>query len=219
MATWSVKPAWKKSIIERQEMIKDNNVLIVETGWRWGEFHVETDDDNPPNLRPGVDMFDCEYESEMIETFDGCWDDRDMDDCDEETQEWLEEFLEENSYYELEDHGWQFGDCEMIINCDMIIERLDDEGNPTGEIYNTEDMSDEEESDEIPKSTDPKPTKIIPGAPWPFESASKPVKYAEFKCTSCDFTTEDINDLVENLNDDDKGAYLCPVCNSKVDLG
>lgn len=164
MATWSVKPAWKKSIIERQEMIKDDNVLIVSTGWRWGEFHVTTEDDSPPNLKPGVDMFSCDYESEMIETNDGCWEEHDMDDCDEETQEWLEEFFEENSYYDLEEHGWIFSDCEMIIDCDMIIERLDDDGNPTGEIYNTEDMSDED--------TEPtEPTKIEPGAPWPFDNA------------------------------------------------
>jgi hypothetical protein len=164
MATWSVKPAWKKSIIERQEMTKDGNVLIIETGWRWGEFHVETEDDNPPKLEPGVDMFNCDYESEMIETNDGCWEERFMDDCDEETQEWLEEFFEENSYYDLEEHGWMFGDCEMIIDCDMIIERLDDEGNPTGEIYNTEDNEDEEPKEEV---------KLEPGAPWPFANAKK----------------------------------------------
>lgn len=164
MATWSVKPAWKKSIIERQEMIKDDNVLIVSTGWRWGEFHVTTEDDSPPNLKPGVDMFSCDYESEMIETSDGCWEEHDMDDCDEETQEWLEEFFEENSYYDLEEHGWIFSDCEMFIDCDMIIERLDGDGNPTGEIYNTEDMLEE-------KTVADEPIKIEPGAPWPFDNA------------------------------------------------
>lgn len=126
MTTWSVKPEWKKSIIERQEWIKDGNTLIVETGWRWGEFHVYTDDDNPPNLEPGVDMFCCGYECEMIETSDGCWEEHDMDDCDEETQQWLEEFLEENSVFDLEEHGWFCGDCEMIIDCDLSIEKVDE---------------------------------------------------------------------------------------------
>lgn len=143
MATWSVKPAWKKSVIERQEMIKGDNTIIIETGWRWGEFHVETDDDSPPKLHPGVDMYACDYEAEMIETNDGCWEERDTSECDEETQTWLEEFLEENSYYELEEHGWVFGDCEMIIDSDMIIEKLDEDLNPTGEIYKTEEMENE----------------------------------------------------------------------------
>jgi hypothetical protein len=125
MAEWSVKPIWKKSIIERQEWLKGDNRFIVETGWRWGEFTVYTDDDNPPELEPGVDMFDCGYESEMIETSDGCWEEHDMDECDDETREWLEEFLEENSVFDLEEEGWVPGDTEMIIDCDMLIERAD----------------------------------------------------------------------------------------------
>jgi hypothetical protein len=126
MAEWSVKPIWKKSIIERQEWLKGDNRLIVETGWRWGEFTVYTDDDNPPELEPGVDMFNCGYESEMVETSDGCWEEHDMDECDDETREWLEEFLEENSVFDLEEEGWIPGDTEMIIDCDMLIERVDD---------------------------------------------------------------------------------------------
>lgn len=125
MATWSVKPEWKKSIIERQEWTKDGNTFIYETGWRWGEFHVTTEDDNPPVLEAGVDLYNCDYEVELYETTDGCWDDYEFEGCDEETVEWLNEFLEENSVYDLEEHGWYCGDTEMIIDCDMIIERLD----------------------------------------------------------------------------------------------
>lgn len=125
MAEWSVKPIWKKSIIERQEWLKGDNRFIVETGWRWGEFTVYTDDDNPPELEPGVDMFNCGYESEMVETSDGCWEEHDMDECDDETQAWLAIFLEENSVFDLEEEGWIPGDTEMIIDCDMLIERVD----------------------------------------------------------------------------------------------
>jgi hypothetical protein len=126
MATWSVKPEWKKSIIERQEWVKDDQRLIVETGWRWGEFHIYTEDDTPPVLESGVDMFDCGYDCEMIETNDGCWEEHDMDECDDETREWLEEFLEDNSVFDLEEHGWSPGDCEMIIDCDMLIEKVEE---------------------------------------------------------------------------------------------
>ncbi len=160
MATWSVKPTWKKSIIERNYLIKDGNTVMVETGWRWGEFTVETEDDNPPNIEAGVDIYDCGYESELVETTDGCWEEHDFDDCDEETQEWLEEFFEENSWLDLEEHGWMQDECEMIIDCDLIIERLDDDGNPTGEIINT--GGEEEESE--PKEA----MKLEPNAPWPF---------------------------------------------------
>lgn len=126
MATWKVTPQWKKSIIERQFWTKDGNTFTYETCWRGGEFTVETEDDNPPELEPGVDILNCGYDSEMVETFDGCSEDYDFDDCDEETQEWLEEFLEENSVFDLEEHGWYSSDCEMIIDCEMNIERVND---------------------------------------------------------------------------------------------
>jgi hypothetical protein len=126
MATWSVKPSIKKSIVERQEWIKGDERLIVETGWRWGEFLVETEDDNPPDIEAGVDIYSCDYETELVETSDGCWEEHDTDECDDETKEWLEEFLEDNSVFDLEEHGWIAGDTEMIIDCDLIIEKVDE---------------------------------------------------------------------------------------------
>jgi hypothetical protein len=128
MATWTVKPTWKKSIIERQHITKDDNKLIVETGWRWGEFIVYTEDDNPPDIEAGVDIYDCGYETELVETDDGCWEEHEYDEVDEETQGWLEEFFDEgNSWLDLEEHGWIFSDCEMIIDCDLEITRREED--------------------------------------------------------------------------------------------
>mgnify|MGYP003338025686 CR=1 FL=1 len=127
MADRNVQPEWKKSVLERQHMHKDGQTVILETGWRWGEFIVDTDDDNPPNIEAGVDIYSCGYETELVETFDGCWEEHDFDDCDEETQEWLEEFFDEgNSWLDLEEHGWIMDDCEMIIDCDLIIEKVEE---------------------------------------------------------------------------------------------
>ena len=127
MAVWSIKPTWKKSIIERNYLHKDDNTIVIETGWRWGEFTCETEGDEPPELEAGVDLYNCDYDVELVETSDGWWEEHDMDDCDEETQEWLEEFFEEgNSWLDLEEHGWVQGDCEMIIDCDMDIVRVDE---------------------------------------------------------------------------------------------
>jgi hypothetical protein len=208
MAQWSVKPEWKKSILERNYLSKGDSTVMVETGWRWGEFIVYTDDDNPPNIEAGVNIYDCGYESELVETNDGCWEEHDYDDCTPEDEEWLEEFFDEgNSWLDLEEHGWMQDECEMIIDCDLIIERLDDDGNPTGEIVQSEPAT--EDSDVVAVETNAK---------WPF-SKPEEVEYAQFKCESCDFATEDIMDLVENLDEDDKGAYLCPKCNGRVDLG
>ena len=134
MAEWSVKPEWKKSIIERNYYHKDGATIIAETGWRWGEFTVYTDDDNHPDIESGVDIYDCDYETELVETTDGCWEDVSIDDPEQE--EWLEEFLEENSWLDLEEAGWHQGDTEMIIDCDLIIERVD--GDDAGQIIKTE---------------------------------------------------------------------------------
>ena len=54
MATWNVQPTYKKSVIERQRMYKDGQSFIVETGWRWGSFECETEDDNPPLIEEEV---------------------------------------------------------------------------------------------------------------------------------------------------------------------
>ena len=126
MATWSVKPEWKKSVIERQEWTKDGQSFIYENGWRSGEFLVYTDDDNPPDIESGVDIYSCGYETELVECFDGCWDDYDYDGCDDETREWLEEFLEDNSVFDLEEHGWYNSETEMIIDCNLIIEKVEE---------------------------------------------------------------------------------------------
>lgn len=125
MATWIVKPKFKKSITERMFWEKDGNVFIDETGWRTGEFLVTTETDEPPILPEGVDILNCGYDSEMVETWDGCWSDRNYDDCDDETAEWLEEFLEDNSTFDLEEHGWIQTDCEMILDGELEITRED----------------------------------------------------------------------------------------------
>lgn len=157
MATWRVTPLWKKSIIEYNHMIKDDNELIIETGWRGGEFVVYTEDDNPPDLQPGVDIMNCGYESELYETFDGCWEEHHYDDCDDETREWLQEFLEENSYFDLEEHGWQFDETEFIIDCDMEIVRVNDDGTE-GERFTTETNA--------PPANNS--VQLTPNAAWPF---------------------------------------------------
>ena len=126
MATWSIKPIWKKSIIERIHYHKDGKEIIEETGWRWGEFTCETEDDNPPLIEEGTDLFNCDYEVEMQETFDGCWEEREFYGFTEEEEEAMIEWLDENSAWDLEEEGWIQSECEMIMDCDPSIEKLED---------------------------------------------------------------------------------------------
>ncbi len=123
MARWRITPTWKKSIIERQYWHKDHQTITHEIGWRWGEFFIETEDDNPPPLEAGVDMFNCGYDCDDWSTDDGCWEETDFDEVDD--QEEMELFLEENSVFDLEEQGWVLGDSEMIIDCELEIEKVE----------------------------------------------------------------------------------------------
>jgi hypothetical protein len=126
MALWKVEPTWKKSCIERETYTKEGKSITQETGWRWGEFIIETEDDSPPELEEGVDIFSCDYELIDWSTDDGCWTDYEYSGMTEEEilemQDW---FDEGNSLYELEEDGWNQGDGEMIINCEMTIEKVE----------------------------------------------------------------------------------------------
>ena len=137
MATWIIHPSWKKSLIERQYYHKGDNTIVVETGWRWGSFQVETEGESMPLISAGDNLWDCGYDVELIETWDGCWEDVNTDDCDEETIEFVEQFLEEHSSYELEEtEDWRQGDSEMIIDCDPVFERVD--GPNAGKRYDVD---------------------------------------------------------------------------------
>ena len=72
-------------------------------------------------------MFDCGYDCNDWETTDGWWEDTEVDVSDDTEKEEIEEFLTENSVYDLEEKGWVMSDSYMYINCELNIERIDDE--------------------------------------------------------------------------------------------
>ena len=127
MALWKITTDWKKSTIERQYWSKPGlpGYICHEIGWRWGEFFIESDE--KPDLEPGVDMFSCGYDCDDWSTDDGCWEETEIDLADEEERAKIEEFLEENSIYDLEEEGWVMDECEMIIDCDLSIEEVKDD--------------------------------------------------------------------------------------------
>ena len=126
MALWKIEPTWKKSLIERMHFHKDDKTIIVETGWRWGEFTCETEDDNPPILEEGVDLYSSGYDIQMEYCDDGCWTEYEFNGFTEEEQEEMEQWLEENSIFDLEEDGWICSDTEMIMNCEPTIEKIAD---------------------------------------------------------------------------------------------
>ena len=126
MAQWKIEPSWKKSIVERMYFTKDGNTICVETGWRWGSFECETEDDNPPVINEGDDLWSTGYDVEMIETFDGCWEEHEFHGFTDAQEEKMREWLEDNSYLDLEEKGWINTESEMIIDCEPEITRIDE---------------------------------------------------------------------------------------------
>jgi hypothetical protein len=135
MATWTVKTHYKKSCEQHEHYVQregDGRVLVKD-GYRFAEFTVETSDDNFPEFEfievPGgdgkkdsLDMYSLEgnniESSELIEMFDGgCWGDIEIEGIEDEDEvAELEEFINENGAYALEDEGdWYLEDTEVYV--------------------------------------------------------------------------------------------------------
>lgn len=129
MATWKVEPTWKKSVVEKATwMSPDKSKWIVnELGWRWGEFTIETETDDPPEIDEDTDLFDSDFELVDFSTTDGCWEENEFEgDWTDEEQEAMEERLNgEISLYELEEEGWVCETAELYIQCDVEITKVE----------------------------------------------------------------------------------------------
>jgi hypothetical protein len=125
MATWKVTPKYKKSIVEKNFWVNGDKTIINEIGWRWGEFTIVTEDDEPPVIDTETNLFD--YEMPDWSTDDGCWEDNEYIGFTDDEQEEIEEFLTENSTFDLESEGWHCDETEVYITCEVDIEKVDDE--------------------------------------------------------------------------------------------
>ena len=135
MAIWTVSTYYKKSCQEVEHWVRreGDGRITVTNGFRRGEWTVETSDDEAPEFEftevPGgdgkkdsINMLDCEYNNiesvELVEMFDGgCWYDVDFEDLTEEEEEEIQEFIDENSVYELEERedAWYNDETEWWI--------------------------------------------------------------------------------------------------------
>ena len=136
MALWTVKTYHKKNVQEIEHWVQRDGEgrITVTNGFRWGEWTVETDDDHPPEFeftevpggngaRDSINMLDCAVNNigdvELVNMDDGgCWYDVEIEGLDEEAEEELQEFIDENSIYDLEDRDddtWYQDETEWWI--------------------------------------------------------------------------------------------------------
>ena len=128
MTWWTVSTTEKKNVQEHELWEKDDMVIRVITGFRWGTFHVETEDDSEPELDqtegPGADavnMYECGYTTELESLDDGWYADIIWpDDMDDEERERLQVIFDDDRYaweaegwYQYETECWFTGPLEI----------------------------------------------------------------------------------------------------------
>jgi len=146
MAFWIVETYYKKSVEQHEHYVQREGEgrITVKDGFRRASFRVETTDDNFPDFefvnvpggdgkRDSLDMYCLSGSniegSELIDMFDGgCWGDIEIEgiEDDEEVEE-LEEFINENGAYALEDEGdWYLEDTEVYVWGPLEVTNEDD---------------------------------------------------------------------------------------------
>ena len=151
MATWKLSPQYKKSAVEKMFFYKDGKVIIIEQGFRWATFTVESDE------RPLTDLElknDDGYELgcidngeswEMCEMIDGCWLDISIgnDKTTSTDEEEFTEAWEEDSYDAVEALGWSQDDTEYYYHGPLELTNED-----TGEVFQGEPDEPQEKTEE-----------------------------------------------------------------------
>lgn len=138
MAFWKVSTQHKKSVEEHELWEKDGMVVRRISGFRWGTWTVETNDDEPPVLDqlegPGgdainmYDYFEHNVENIEMEMLDDGWygDVIWPDDMSDEERQRLEDLWEEDAYSGWEGDGWVNYETECWASGPLDIEKLED---------------------------------------------------------------------------------------------
>ena len=118
MTEWKVSTQNKKCVEEHEIWQKDNMIIRRITGFRWGNWLVTTNDDNPPILNqdsgPGgnavnmYDYFDENVENIELDFLNDGWYAEVIwpNDMSAEERKRLDNLWEEESYSSWEDDGW-----------------------------------------------------------------------------------------------------------------
>ena len=134
MAEWTVSTAEKKSVEEHELWQKDDMVIRVINGFRWGTWTVTTVDDNPPQIDqlegPGADaanMYDyCDHnveEIELVSLDDGWYGDIIWpDDMPDEERERLQEIYDDEGSFGWEEEGWYNYESECWASGQLTVE-------------------------------------------------------------------------------------------------
>ena len=137
MAIWKLSPQNKKSAVEQMFFYNDGKVIIVEQGWRWGTFTVESDERPLTDLElvnaEGYELgcIDNDESWELSEMTDGCWLDVTAGrNATEQDVAAFEQAWEEDGYDGVEELGWSNDDTEYYYYGPLELTNED-----TGQVF------------------------------------------------------------------------------------
>ena len=137
MATWKLSPQHKKSAVEQMFFYNGDMVIIVEQGWRWGTFTVESDERPLTDLElvnaEGYELgcIDNNESWELCEMTDGCWLDITAGrNATEEDVTAFEQAWEQDGYDGVEELGWSCDDTEYYYYGPLELTNED-----TGQVF------------------------------------------------------------------------------------
>jgi len=137
MATWKLSPQHKKSAVEKMFFYNGSKAIVVEQGWRWGTFTVESDERPLTDLElvneDGYELgcIDNDESWELCEMTDGCWLDIDaLRDATEEDVTAFEQAWEQDGYDGVEELGWSNNDTEYYYYGPLELTNED-----TGQVF------------------------------------------------------------------------------------
>lgn len=141
MTIIKIEPSYKKSTIEIEFFKNDDNTWIhVETGWRWGTFYADVDDEELKSIQDHNEYcrssgkweeyeISCLSNFEMNDCWDGCWMDYTVWNrnwTDEQRNAVKEEIENADDWFDwLQERGYAPEDCETYIVGEINIEILD----------------------------------------------------------------------------------------------
>ena len=138
MATWKLSPQYKKSAVEKMFFFKDGKIIVMEQGFRWATFSVESDERPLTDAELKNDDYyelgciDNDESWEMNDMSDGCWMDVTAGN-DKTTDEDLAAFndaWEADWYSGVEAIGWSQDECEYYFYGPLELTNED-----TGEVF------------------------------------------------------------------------------------
>lgn len=149
MATWKLSPQYKKSAVEKMFFRKDDKCIVMEQGFRWATFSVESDErplTDKELINTDVYELGCIENDEcweMEEMMDGCWLDIDSgnDNTTDEDVETFTEAWEEDSFEAVEAAGWSNDDTEYYYYGPLELTNED-----TGEVFQGEPVEPQEKT-------------------------------------------------------------------------